>query len=215
MFATTPRLTRTHALLAVGLLLIVAPAFAPLQPVLEHDTRMGSFQNESSLEDEGYRIVEYENLSERGKQLYVETLRNGGTYRVALGEGASDFGYPTEAEVDSQEGYEARIELSQVVIERPENASLPPADEDVEHGAEVLRERAAERKEDEGATTAREGARTTRSEAERRRQVARYDVMQTRTTKPGPTSQPALFRFGTAMVGVVLTGTGGYLSSKP
>jgi len=214
MLVPTPRLTRTHALLAVGLLLLVAPAVAPLQPVLEHDTRHHSFQNESSLEDEGHRIVEYEDLSERGKELYVQTLANGGTHRVPLGEGASDFRYPTEAEVDSQDGYEARIGLSKVVIERPENASLPPADEDVEHGAEVLQERAEARKEGEGTTT-REETRTTRSEADLRRQVARYDVMQTRTTKPGLTSQPALLRFGSAVVGVVLTGTSGYFSSKP
>jgi len=212
----TLRLTRSHALVAVGLLLLVAPAFAPLQPVLEHDTRRGAFENESTLEEEGYRVVEYEALSERGKALYVKTLRNGGTYTVATGEGASDFRYPTEAEVDAQEGYEARVELSHVVIERPENASLPPADEDVENAVEIVKQRQEAREEQEGdGKTTTTASRTTRSEAEIRRQVARYDVMQTRTTQPGLTSQPAVLRFGAAALGIVLVGVGGYLSAKP
>ncbi|MFC6954299.1 hypothetical protein [Halorubellus litoreus] len=212
----TSRLTRSHALLAVGLLLLVAPAFAPLQPVLEHDTRRGTFENESVLEEEGYRVVEYEALSERGKALYVQTLQNEGTYTVPTGEGASDFRYPTEAEVDAQGSYEARVELSHVVIERPENASLPPADEDVEHAVEIVKERqqAREDREGEGRTTST-ASRTTRSEAEIRRQVARYDVMQTRTTKPGVTSQPAVLRFGAAALGIVLVGVGGYLTARP
>jgi hypothetical protein len=211
----TPRLTRSHALLAVGLLLLVTPAFAPLQPVLEHDTRRGSFEDGTRLEEEGYRIVAYEDLSERGKELYVKTLRNGGTYRVALGDGASDFRYPTQAEVDDREGYEARVELSHVVVERPANASLPPADEDVEHGVDVVQEREKDRKERAENGTSDGAIPTTRSEAEIRRQVARYDVMQTRTTKPGLTGEAALLRFGAAALGIVLTGTGGYLSSKP
>jgi len=214
MLATTSRLTRSHALIGIGLLLLVAPAFAPLQPVLEHDTRPGAYQNESSLEDEGYRIVEYESLSDRGKELYAKTLRNGGTYRVPVGEGASDFRYPTAAEVDSQNGYEARLELSRVVVERPANATLPPADEDVERGVEIVRNREKDRKEGDGTTTGGE-PRTTRSEGEIRRQVVRYDVMQTRTTRPGLRSRPALLRFGAAVLGIALTGTGGYLSSRP
>ena len=212
----TSRLTRSHALLAVGLLLLVAPAVAPLQPVLEHDTTREKFENESALEAQGYRIVEYENLTDRGKELYVRTLENGGTYRVPVGDGASDFRYPTRAEVDAQEDYEARVELSHVVVERPENASLPPADEDVENAVEIAKERqqAREEQEGEGRTTST-ASRTTRSEAEIRRQVARYDVMQTRTTKPGLTSQPAVPRFGAAALGIGLVGVGGYLTARP
>jgi hypothetical protein len=210
------RLTRSHALLAVGLLLLVAPAFAPLQPVLEHDTRRGAFENESVLEEEGYRVVEYESLSERGKELYVQTLENGGTYTVRTGEGASDFRYPTDAEVNARETYEERVELSQIVIERPEDASLPPADEDVENGVEIVQERQKARQEEaeEGTSTSTRSW-TTQSEDEIRRQIARYDVMETRTTRPGLTSQPALLRFGAAALGVVLVGVGGYLSAKP
>lgn len=216
-----PRLTRSHALVAVGLLLLVAPAFAPLQPVLEHDTTGESFQNESSLEAEGYRVVEYENLTDRGKELYVRTLESGGTYRVPVGDGAADFRYPSAAEVDAQEGYEARLALSHVVVERPPNATLPPADEDVEHAVEMVENRREARNEEEREGTTTEGTtasqepRTTRSDAEIRRQAARYDVMETRTTKPGLTSRPALLRFGAAALGIVLVGTGGYLSSKP
>lgn len=223
MLDTTPRLTRSHALVVVGLLLLVAPAFAPLQPVLEHDTRRHTFENETALEAQGYRVVEYENLTDRGQELYVQTLEHGGTYRVPVGQGAADFRYPTEAEVDSQRDYEARVALSHVVIERPPNATLPPADEDVERAVEIVKERREARNEEHGETTrdggdgtrTARGPRTTRSEADIRRQVARYDVMQTRTTKPGLASQPALLRFGAAALGVVLVGTGGYLSSKP
>ncbi|NHN43034.1 hypothetical protein G9C85_15555 [Halorubellus sp. JP-L1] len=202
------RPTRSHVLIAVGLLLLVAPAFAPLQPVLEHDTHRTEFQNETQLEAEGYRVVEYESLSERGKALYVETLQNGGTYAVAADEGASDFRYPTAGELGDLDNATAYRGLAYVVVERPPNASLPPADERVESAQHLVNR-------SEEAAVGEETVGRNMSVEEVRAQIARYDVMETRTTQPDLTAEPALLRFGAAMLGVVLTGAGGYVSSKP
>lgn len=224
----TPTLSRSHALIAVGLLLLVAPAFAPLQPVLEHDTRRSTYDNRTALEREGYRVVEYEDLSPRAQELYVETLEHGGVYTVPLDAGADDFRYPRIAEIYEIENYSARVGLEYVVVERPPNATLPPPDERVEQAEEMVAERREAEREKEnadregttgtatdGTTTADGSARTTRSVEAVKRQVARYDVMRTRTRQPGLTSRPALLRYGAAALGVVLVGLGGYLSAKP
>lgn len=198
------------ALVAVGLVLLVSPAFAPLDPVLEHDTRRSTWENGTVIEDDSYRVVAYENLSERGKELYVATLRNGGEYTVPVGEGAPEFAYPTDADLAAAESYPDRLEMSFVVVERPPDADLPPADERVSR-AEDIKRRMEEREEETG--EAPPGA--DMSVEEIRAQIARYDVMETRTTMPAPNSKPALLRLLPALLGVVAVGTGGYLSTKP
>ena len=195
--------TFTGALVVLGIALLVTPALFPLQPVSYHDTGRSVMGNESQIEQEGLEIVTYENLSERGQELYVRTLRSGGEHSVPMGEGASDFRYPTTAELREVQNYTARNELETIVIERPPNATLPPADEPVER-AEHMVQREEERE------TA-----SNRTEVEIRRQIARYDAMTTRTEKPPLTAPSSLLRLLSAVVGVLAIGTGGYLLTKP
>lgn len=199
----TRHTTLSGALVVLGIALLVTPALFPLQPVLYHDTRRGTMANESQIEQEPYEVVAYENLSERGQALYVRTLRADGEYRVGLDSGAPDFAYPTSAELAAADDYEARKELRGIVVERPPNADLPPADEPF-HIAENAHER-GERRE-----TA-----SNQTQAELRRQIARYDVMTTRTDKPPLTAPSSLLRLISALAGVLAIGTGGYLRSKP
>lgn len=202
-----PDLSRTSVLVALGFVLLVAPAAVPLDPVLSHETRHGTHENESQLEAEGYAVIEYENLSERGQELYVETLRNGGTYTVAGGTGAPDFRYLTNAELGEVEDYRERERRTTVVIERPPNADLPPADERTERAAQF-----AEEFDDEEAS---QHPFANMTEDEIRAQIARYDLMQTRTVQPELTARPSLVRFGSAALGILTIGVGGYFGSRP
>ena len=195
--------TLTGALVVLGIVLLVTPVLFPLQPVSHHDTGRSAMGNESQIEQQGLEIVAYENLSERGQELYVQTLRSDGEYSVPMDEGASDFKYPTNAELGEVQNYTVRNGLETIVIERPLNADLPPADEPVER-AEYMVQREEERE------TA-----SNQSEAEIRRQIARYDAMTTRTDKPPLTASSSLLRFLSAVVGVLAIGTGGYLRTKP
>lgn len=204
------------ALVVVGVALLVAPALVPVQPVLSHNTAPGEMVNESQLAAEGYTIVAYGNLSERGKELYVRALRNGGQYRVPLGEGAEEFAYPTYGELGEIEDYEERRALRGFVVERPPDADLPPADEPVERVEEL-----AERREERRERAAEEGEATPEPDPdlpsldERRQQTARYDVLYTETTSPPLTATEPLVRLLSACVGIVAIGVGGYRRSLP
>lgn len=204
------------ALVVVGVALLVAPALVPVQPVLSHDTGPGAMANASQLEAEGYTIVAYGNLSERGQELYVRTLRNGGQYRVPLGEGAEEFTYPTYEELGEIEGYEERRALRSIVVERPPDADLPPADEPVERVEEL-----AERREERRERAAEAGEATPEPDPdrpsldERRQQTARYDVVSTETAPPPLTATGSLLRLLSACVGIVAVGVGGYRRSLP
>ena len=194
--------TLSTALLVAGIVLLIAPALVPIQPTLVHDTTRGTIGNASEIRADGYEIIAYENLSQRGQQLYTQTLRSGGTYSVPVGEGAPDFRYPTPGELGETENYRERNALQGVVIERPSESDLPPPDEDVNAVEPMLehRQRANE---------------SEISEAELRRQIGRYDLMMTRTARP-PLQQPAsLAHLAVAVLGVLAIGTGGYLRSKP
>jgi len=115
------RTTFGVGLVLAGLLLCGLALAFPVDPVRVHDTRGATNMNESVAEGYDYRVVEYENLSERGQELYVKTLENGGVYRVPVGQGAEDFGYAAPGERKAYRG---------LLIERPANDShLPPADE--------------------------------------------------------------------------------------
>lgn len=119
--------------LAFGLLLLSALLFGaatavPPQDVRMHDTSPYLGENASLNEDAPVRIVAYENLSERGQELYRKTLKNDGRYWVPLDEGATDYEY-----------YETQsIENEALVIVRPQNTDLPPADEQHQQEHDLL-----------------------------------------------------------------------------
>lgn len=182
------------ALVAIAVVLFVLPALFPVQAVLVHDTR-GSIgmADEADIEERGLEVVAYENLSDRGQELYRETLRNGGEYRVSIDRGAPDFDYATAEEVR-----EARENgdyfAPSVVIERPPEGEtdLPPA-----RGVRIPPE-----------------ARERMSEEELER-LERLDMMRTTQRQPPLGSTQQLLRLGSVMLAVVLLGLGGYfLSSK-
>jgi hypothetical protein len=191
-------------LVVVGVALLIAPSLAPVQPVLYHETNTGTTENETMLERQGYTVVEYEELSPRAQELYRGALRNDGHNTVPVGQGAAEFSYPTEAELSEYEDYREREIASSIVIERPPESDLPPADEPL---------RAAEyRARDEG-----EGEETTPSEAEveqLRQQIGTYDVMNTRTGEPPLGGSQHLLRMAALLGGVLAVGTGGYLRSR-
>lgn len=191
------------ALVALGVVLLIAPALVPVQPVLFHNTHPSATGNASELQEQGLTIVAYEDLSERGQELYVTTLREGGRYTAPMSAGASEFPYPTQAELGNVSDYRQRQTMSTIVIERPDDADLPPPGEHL---------RAAEyghdRDEEEG----------TPSEAEieeRRQQIARYDLMSTRTDSPPLSGPQHLLRLLALVASVIAIGTGGYLLSSP
>ena len=198
------RFTRlATALLVLGIVLLVVPALVPIQPVRYQNTRPGTTANRSTLEARGFHVVSYENLSARGQALYVRTLRSGGRTSEPLGQGAPDFPYPTAADLDAARNYSAQVALERVVIERPTDATLPPADEPVEV-AKSCHRRALQ-----------ENWTAVPSIADCRRQIARFDVMSTRTDHPPLTSPTSLAHLASVALGVVAIVTGGYLRSRP
>lgn len=217
------RTTLTRALVLLGVVLLVAPALLPIQPVLYHDTGHGTVDDRAELEAQGYEVVAYENLSARGQELYVTTLRAGGEYYVPLGAGADEFPYPSPSELREVRDYRQRTALGRIVIERPTHGDLPPADEPV-HAAEHLDERGDDRDRKRG--TPGDGERATpgdrergtadgRSVEERRQQIARYDVVETRTDLPPLEAPASLLRLLSVVGGVLALGIGGYLGSQP
>ncbi|WP_247005474.1 hypothetical protein [Halorientalis litorea] len=205
------------ALVVVGVALLVAPALVPVQPVLSHDTGPGTFENESQMAENGYTtVIAYENLSARGQELYVSALENGGRYTVPVGQGAPEFSYPTAGELGEIDDFEEQRALHSVVVERPPDADLPPADEPVERVEDL-----AERREEYRERAAEEGEATPEPDPdrpsldERRQQTARYDVMSTETASPPLTATGPLVRLLSACVGIVAIGVGGYRRSLP
>ncbi|MFD1586119.1 hypothetical protein ACFR9U_03930 [Halorientalis brevis] len=227
----------SRVLVAIGIVLLIAPALAPVQAMHFHNTGAGTTANGTELEEHGVRVVAYENLSERGQELYVRALRNHGQYAVPLGQGApDDFHYVTNQDSDDDAGPSER-RPGTIAIERPPDADLPPADEPSYH-AEEARERAeraqerAERKQAEatpadGTATAGNETATPATEptpsseerqeqlAEQRREIERYDLMETRTGPPPLTASSNLVRLLSVVVGVLAIGVGGYLTSRP
>lgn len=182
------------ALSVLAVVLFTVPAFFPVQPMLTHYTGDTAPATPAELQERGYEIVAYENLSERGQELYVKTLERGGEYRVPVGEGAAAFDYPTDGEVRAmyQNGTEPGI-----VIERPaDDDSLPSADEHF-YGF---------RGDEEDLN---------RSQREQRREtIERYDAMSTRTEEPPLGATPQLIRLAAVMLAVLSMGVGGYLLSS-
>ncbi|WP_254521403.1 hypothetical protein [Natrinema caseinilyticum] len=186
------RTTVGTALVALAVVLFTVPALAPVQAVLTHDTTAITFDGRDTLEEQGVRIVPYENLSDRGQELYVQTLENGGTYRVSPGKGAPEFDYRTGAERSQARREDPDTRPGYVAIERPENATLPTADEPFD------RER----------RTREDGA------EKHRKTVMRYDIMKVSRGPPPLGSTPQLVRLGASLLAVVSFGIGGYLVSS-
>jgi len=216
----TRHVTLPRVLVAIGIALLVAPALVPVQPMLFHDTGPQTAANATQLQEAGVEIIAYEDLSERGQRLYVESLRTRGEYAVPVGEGAPEFDYDDETDRDDPR---TRRMSGNIAIERPPNASLPPADEPTQM-AEQLQERQRAREQASGGTSSSdptagnataEENRTTPSIEDRERQIARYDLMSTRTGSPPLTAGPNVVRLLSVVVGVVAIGVGGYYASRP
>lgn len=181
------------ALVALAAVLFVVPALFPVQPMLMHDTGVSVNAPPAELEEQGYAVVAYENMSDRGQELYRETLERGGEYTVPQGTGAPEFGYPTAEERRRAYENDTQTRPGAVVIERPaDDGSLPPADERYfgprEEGEDV-------------------------NESQRRETIMRYDVMNTQTGMPPLGATPQLLRLGAVLLAVVFLGAGGYLLS--
>lgn len=207
---------RTHvptALVLLGVAALVVPALVPVQPKLYHDTRAGVTGNATEIEQQGHEIVAYEDLSDRGQELYRRALRADGEYGVPVGEGASAFPYPTATELAETEDFRERNAMTAIAIERPPDADLPPADEPLDRAEH----RPIQREGPEGVTDgeAERTPRETASVEDRRRQIARYDLVRTHTGRPEFTALPNLLRFLSVAVGAVAIASGGYLRSLP
>lgn len=179
------RTTLGTALVVVAVLCFALPPLFPVQPVLVHDTRPNTLDGPDQIEAEGHEIYAYVNLTDRGQELYVATLENGGQYHVSPGEGAPDWAYPSPSErtVARQNGVDRP---GHVVIERAGDADLPRADESP-HGD---------------------------AEGERWEQAQRYDLMAATEDRPPMDSTPQLLRLVAGLLGVVCAGMGGYLVSS-
>lgn len=196
----------SRVLLGVGIVALVVPALIPVQPLLYHDTEPGAPVNRTQLEAEGVTVIPYENLSERGKELYEQALRTRGAYGVPRGEGAPDFDYPEGRDpADQDSDRPGRPRFEGVAIERPNDTTLPEADEPVEY---------ADRPREPPETEQNE-SRAEQRRQQRREQIARYDLMTTRTGPPPITNSANLVRLLSVLVGVIAVGTGGYLESRP
>lgn len=179
------------ALLVLGAVLLVVPALFPVQPVLIHDTTPVTFDSPEEIESQPIEVVRYENLSESGQELYVQTLESGGEYTVSQGDGAPDFEYLTSAE-HSEIRSETDPRPAVVVIKRPQDNDLPPADEPF----------------------AEDSPRDGPQDDQRREGVQRYDMMETTTQRPGLGAVPQLLRLGAALIAVLSVGVGGYLRAR-
>jgi hypothetical protein len=181
------------AFIVLAVVLFTLPALFPVQAVLTHDTGPVTFDNREQLQEQGISIIAYENMTERGQELYVQTLEAGGEYRVPVGEGASDFEYLTGKE--RMQVYEDNTNQRPgiIVVERPEDSDLPEADEPFSEGP-----RNTDRPEDE----------------QRRQQVQRYDMMQTSTGPPPLAAISQLLRLAAGLLAVLSLGVGGYLLSS-
>lgn len=184
------------ALLGLAALLFVLPAVVPVQPVLVHDTDPRTQANGTELRQEGATVIAYENLSERGKELYVQALENRGQYTVPAGEGAPEFNYTTLEEREKLQESRQQFRQMGVVIDREGADDLPPADEFY---------RPPEGQEQRPDSDAQQAQAT----------AERYDWMLTYEGQPDLGSTSQLLRLLAALLGVVSLGVGGYvLSSK-
>lgn len=184
-------------LVALAVVLFVVPAFFPVQPVLVHETWGSTMATGEQLEQEGFEVIAYENLSQRGQELYRKTLLNDGRYTVPQGEGAPEFTYLSAEEERTARENGNESAFRGVVIERPNESDLPPADEprfgplDEEEKEEMPEE-----------------------ERRARQAAQRYEELDTAVEQPPLGSMPQLIRLAAALLAVVFLGVGGYLLSS-
>ena len=207
--------TAVTVLLVVGVLALLVPALVPVQQVLYHEVGAGTTANGSQLEAQGYTVVAYENLSERGQEIYVAALESAEyEYTVPAGEGAPEFPYDGASEPGDAETYRDYQRLTGIVVERPDDADLPPPAEPVgrlDHERERLAEQATTRNGTDGENVSQK-----RRALERREEAVRtYDLMTVRKGSPPLTDAANLLRLGSVAVGTVAIGLGGYLRSRP
>ncbi len=195
MIPMNRRNTLGTVLVVLAIVLFVIPAFFPVQAVLIHNTEASQPGEPELIREDGYNIIPYQNLSDRGQELYVRTLESGGEYSVTQGSGAPDFSYPTDAErraAFENESVEGPVAPGGVVIVRPgDDANLPPADERP-FGP----------------------PRENETDQERRDRNLRYDAMQTRTEQPSLGDPSQLLRLLAGLLAVISLGVGGYLISS-
>ena len=210
------------ALLVLGVVLLVAPAVVAVESVLYHEVQGSVQAEEETLQQRGVEIVEYENLSDRGKTLFEEALRNEGNYVVPVGEGASDFDYRTDPAPETEDGAPSRYPPGVIAIERPEDGDLPglydrparrPVDESRqdEAGGSGTGDGAS----DANATETNESATDQEDAPERSQRPEEYNVFRARLGQPPLTDSGNLLRFLSVLIGVVAVGSGGYLRSRP
>lgn len=191
MIRSTRRNKAGSALVVVGVCLFVLPAIFPVQSVLVHDTGPRTSANATELEESGVTVIAYENLSERGQELYRESLDARGEYYVDEGEGASAFPYPSPEELRGQQETSRFLMLGTVAIDRAGHDDLPPADE-YRVGGDAERNNSVD---EEDITN-------------------RYDLMETRKGQPQLGEPAQLGRLAAVLLAVVCLGVGGYLLSS-
>ncbi|WP_459194439.1 hypothetical protein [Halosimplex sp. J119] len=191
------RNTLGTALVVLAIVLFTVPAFFPVQPVLVHDTDRSVNAPPEELRQEGYRIIGYENLSSRGQELYVEALKQRRDYSVPQGQGADEFPYLNQTEIQQVYRNDNRSDLDQVVIKRPaDDSGLPPA-------GEYYHERDPE-----------ETNMTEQEREQRRERALRYDAIETTMEQPPLGATPQLLRLAAVLFAVLSLGVGGYLFSS-
>jgi hypothetical protein len=208
------------ALLVVGAILLIAPAVMPVQQILLHEAEGPLLIERAELEERGVEVVAYENLSDRGKELYEQTLRNDGSYRIPAGQGATDFQYRTELDADEESEPRQRFGPRVVAIERPEDGDLPTLDRGVPERRPPNSE-PREASEASGETDGEPGDTTatstdeTGNQSPEQREETEYTLLRTSYGQPPLTDSGNLLRFVSVLAGVVMLGSGGYLRSKP
>jgi hypothetical protein len=192
------------AMAGLAVVLLVGPALFPVQPVLYHETWTSSSMTPAEAEQAGVNVVYYENLSDRGQELYRTTLENGGEHYVDRGEGAPEFRYLTDEQRRQAVANGTGPPPGTVLVVRPEDDSgLPPADERSYVDPEAV-----------GAVD-EDGEVNETKLREVREEMRRYDAMDTYRGPP-PLNAPAqLLRLGATVLAVVFLGCGGYLLALP
>lgn len=206
--------TASTVLLIIGVIALLAPALFPVQQVLYHEVGAGTTANGSQLEADGYTVIAYENLSERGQAIYVSALESPEReYTVPAGTGAPEFPYEGPTDPGDTESYLAYQRLTGIVIERPGDADLPPPAEPIGR-LDRERERVTEPPASKNATDSENSSQEASARAQRKQVVGTYDLVTVRKGSPPLTAPANLMRLAGVVVGTLAIGVGGYLRSR-
>ncbi|MFB6254981.1 MAG: hypothetical protein ABEI06_10270, partial [Halobacteriaceae archaeon] len=72
-------------LLGLGIVFLIIPIVFPFPQVLYHSTRPSIIGDASKAKERGFKVVSYDNLSDRAQELYIQTLQHDGEYSVPVG----------------------------------------------------------------------------------------------------------------------------------